>query len=104
MTAINGRTTEAAAGAGVPGCSALVPVTAALAVPPWAELLGMVACGLPAVVRVAGRCPCGHARDGWLCEPHAALARQGGCRACLELEAGAHDCPLAVELVTGGAP
>jgi hypothetical protein len=86
----------------VPRCSAIVPVSALLDSRPGVEFLGMVECGLPAAGRIIGRCPHGHVRDGWLCEPHAALAGEGGCRACRELEDGAHDCALTVERVTGG--
>lgn len=103
MTAIDERTAETVAGAGVPRCSAVVPVTALLDRMTGPECIGTVLCGLPAAVHLVGRCPCGHVRDGWLCKPHAALAGNGGCRACLELETGAHDCRLAVDLITGGA-
>jgi hypothetical protein len=105
MTAVDERTAETAT-AWVPRCSALVPVTAVAPGSAWIgvgfELVGVVACGLPAVVHLVGCCPCGHVRDGWLCEVHAPMAGNGGCRACLELEEGAHDCPLSVDLITGG--
>lgn len=102
MTATDERTAETATAPGVPRCSVIVPVSALPGAEPGAGFLGMAACGLPAAVRIIGRCRCGHVRDGWLCEPHAALAGEGGCRACRELEDGPHDCLLTVERVTGG--
>lgn len=102
MTAIDERTAQTTTGTGGPRCSALVPVSALIEARPGAEFLGTVPCGFPAAARFVGCCRCGHVRDGWLCEPHAALARNGGCRACLEAETGAHDCPLAVDFITGG--
>ena len=102
MTVTGEHAAEAVTVPAVPRCSAIVPVSALLDAEPGVEFLGMVGCGLPAVVRIIGRCPHGHVRDGWLCEPHAALAGEGGWRACRELEDGAHDCALTVERVTGG--
>lgn len=102
MTVTGEHAAEAVTVPAVPRCSAIVPVSALLDAEPGVEFLGMVACGLPSVGRFAGRCPCGHVRSAWLCEPHAALAGEGGCRACRELAEGAHDCALTVERVTGG--
>jgi hypothetical protein len=102
MTAVDERTAETTAGVGVPRCSAMVPVSALLDPVAGVEFVGTVPCGLPAITRLTGRCRCGHVRDGWLCETHAPMAGNSGCRACLELAEGAHDCPLSVDLITGG--
>jgi hypothetical protein len=94
VSAVGERTAQAPAVTGVPRCSVTVPVSALLDPAAGAEFIGTVLCGLPAVMRFTGRCPCGHVRDGWLCEPHAAMIAEGGCRACREAAEGAHDCPL----------
>jgi hypothetical protein len=93
VSAVDERTAPAETGTGGRRCSAMIPL----------ELWGapvLVRCPAPAAGHWAGRCPCGHVRDGWLCEPHAEMAGDGGCRACLELAEGAHDCPLPVSRST----
>jgi hypothetical protein len=90
--------------AGALRCSAMVPVEEIMAAVPLI-IPGLIPCGLPADGWYQGRCPCGHVRDGWLCGFHGARAGDGGCRACLELADGPHDCPLPVSRVTpGGMP
>jgi hypothetical protein len=84
-----------AADTGVPRCSVMIPLEL------WSAPV-LVQCPEPAVGYWTGRCPCGHVRDGWLCEVHAALSGEGGCRACLELADGPHNCPLRVSRVTHG--
>lgn len=77
-----------------PRCPVVVPV-------PLSELLGwpvdgysLERCGGEPAGYFEGRCPCGHERSGWLCAGHAGDPEGGGCRACLELRQGAHECPL----------
>lgn len=74
---------------GKPRCSVLVPLDL------WSAP-ALVRCPFPAVGHWRGVCACGHPREGDLCGAHAAVAGDGGCRACLELEDGAHDCALPV--------
>ena len=97
MSAVDERTAPAGTVTGVPRCSALIPL----------ELWGapvLVRCPKPADGWWQGRCPCGHVRDAWLCEPHAELVARSGCRTCRELPEGAHDCLLLdVSRVTPGA-
>lgn len=89
------RPPEAATPVDGPKCSAVIPVPLAEILPGWlADGYSLERCGEPAAGRYAGRCPCGHVRDGWLCAPHAADAEGGGCRACVEDPANPHDCPL----------
>ena len=96
MSAADERTAQAGAATGVPRCSAMIPLE------PWGAPV-LARCPEPAGGVWQGRCPCGHIRDAWLCEPHAALAARSGCRACRELPGGAHDCPLPdVSRVTPG--
>ena len=74
---------------GKPRCSVLIPVEV------WSAP-ALVRCPFPADGRWLGVCACGHVREGDLCGGHAQDAAGGGCRACLELEEGAHECPLPV--------
>jgi hypothetical protein len=76
--------------AGVPRCSVLIPMELSGTLPVLAR------CPEPAGGHWRGVCMCGHVRDGNLCAGHAAAADEGGCRACLELAGGAHDCALPV--------
>lgn len=95
-------TVQPATETGVPRCSVMV---LAVGLPgPFAPLAayGLVKCGLPAAGYYQGRCPCGHVRDGWLCEGHAERAGDGGCRACIDLAEDPHDCPLPLSRVTAG--
>jgi len=96
VSAVDERMAPAEAGGNGPRCLAKVPVAELIEVEASApySVHGLVLCGLPAAGYWAGRCPCGHVRDAWLCGPHAELAGQSGCRACRELPEGAHDCPL----------
>jgi hypothetical protein len=91
MTAVDEQTRD-----GRPRCSVLIPVKL------WSAP-ALVRCPFPAEGHLRGVCACGHPREGDLCGDHAAMAGEGGCRACLELKTGAHDCPLTVDLITGGA-
>jgi hypothetical protein len=103
MTATDERT--GTADAGVPRCSAMVPVELVLGPSPLLVPSGLVACGLAADGWWQGSCPCGHVRDGWLCAFHGEQASDGGCRACLEDADNPHDCPLPVSRLTpGGTP
>lgn len=79
---------------GTPECSAMI----ALVFHPD-DLPSLMRCPQPPVAEVEGRCPCGHVREGWLCERHARMLAQSGCRACLEDGLLPHECPLAVREV-----
>jgi hypothetical protein len=94
VSAAGERLAQAAAGTGVLRCSVVVPVP--FGSPPPV----LIPCPRLADGFWQGRCPCGHVRDGWLCGVHAAMAGDGGCRACLELAEGPHDCPLPVSRIT----
>lgn len=96
MTAIDDRTAETPPASWLPRCSALVPVFDLIDPVAGVGFVGTVLCGLPSVARYIGRCRCrpGHVRDAWLCGPHTQIAGEHGCRACLELKEGAHDCLL----------
>ena len=74
---------------GAPRCSVMIPL----------RLFGapaLVRCPFPAEGRWRGVCKCGHPREGDLCGKHARIPGDGGCRVCLELEEGAHECALPV--------
>lgn len=91
------RPAPAASGTGGPWCSALVPVLLSELLPGWeGDGWSPEKCGAPATGYWTGECPCGHARDAWLCDEHAGVAGQSGCQACRELEDGPHDCVLTV--------
>jgi len=83
---------------GVPECSAMIP----LALEPGA-FPQLMRCPEPPVGRFEGHCPCGHVRDGWLCEGHAGMLAASGCRACLEDKRMPHGCPLTVTPAGNGA-
>lgn len=80
--------------AGVPECSAMIPLI--LHPDDFPELMR---CPEPPAAEVEGRCRCGHARSGWLCTGHEQLLGQSGCRACIEDEENPHDCLLTVRRV-----
>lgn len=87
---------------GIPRCSVMVAVADLISLPAPLAPFGLVPCALPAAGWYAGQCPCRHVRDGWLCEVHAEMAGEGGCRACVELAEDPHDCPLPLSRVTPG--
>lgn len=61
------------------------------------DFLGVLAdCPFPAIGRYQGTCPCGHVRVKRLCETHAEIVELAACRACLEAQESAHDCPVTV--------
>ena len=95
MTAVKVLERTARTVPGAQDCSAMLPVFLEPCAPP-----ALLRCPEPPVARFEGRCPCGHVRDGWLCEEHAQLLGLSGCRACLEDEGGPHECPLTVTPVT----
>jgi hypothetical protein len=80
---------------GIPECQAMIPVFLEPVYPP-----SLMRCPEDAVGLFAGRCPCGHAREAWLCAGCSQMLRQSGCRECLEDEDMPHECPLAVRRVT----
>ena len=70
------------------------------------DFLGMQwECGQVPAVPYRRICVHEHVREGWLCAGHVELNQAACCRTCAELPGElAHDCPIALELVPGGAP
>jgi hypothetical protein len=101
MTVTEARA-ERAIATGIPRCSVMVAVSDLLDATAFFAPVGLVLCGLPAVGYWQGKCPCGHVRDGWMCEVHAEGPGDGGCLACLEVPGDSHKCPLPLSRVTPG--
>ena len=95
MTAVKELERPAGTVPGIPECQAMLPV---FLDPDSLPIL--MRCPQDAVGLFAGRCPCGHVREAWLCAGCSQMLAQSGCRACLEDEGMPHGCPLTVRRVT----